>query len=151
MEIPDWVMLLPPINASLNGMAGMLLLLGYFQIKHQKPRAHKCLMLAAFLTSVLFLGCYLVYHFALRHYTGHSSKTFPGTGVIRTVYFGILISHVLLAFSVPVLASITIYRGLRSDWERHKRVARITFPVWLYVSITGVIIYFMVYHWPATS
>ena len=148
---PDWVRLLPPINASLNGLATVLLLAGYCLIKQRKQQAHKKVMLSAFGTSVAFLVCYLVYHFALKHYTGHPSKSFPGTGVIRTVYFGILISHVLLAFTVPVLALMTIYRGLKSDWERHKRVARITFPIWLYVSVTGVIIYFMVYHWPTTG
>src|SRR6185369_10833208 len=108
----------------------------------------KTAMLTAFATSILFLTCYLVYHAALKQYTGTSSRAFTGIGIIRPVYFTILISHVVLAAAVPVLASMTIYRGLTSQWDRHKRIARVTFPIWLYVSVTGVIIYALLYHWP---
>jgi protein SCO1/2/putative membrane protein len=145
---PSWVTTLPAINAGLNSLAIILLTAGYLQIKQGNREKHKKLMLTAFATSVLFLVCYLVYHFALNHYTGSSSKKFPGTGTIRTVYLGILLTHVVLAATVPVLAIITIVKGLREQWESHKRFAKITFPIWLYVSVTGVIIYFMVYHWP---
>ena len=145
---PEWVTTLPAVNAGLNFLAGALLVLGYMQIKKGNRATHKKLMLSAFATSIVFLACYLVYHFALNHYTGSSSKKFPGTGVIRTVYLGILLTHVVLATAVPVLAIITIVKGLREQWESHKRIAKITFPIWLYVSVTGVIIYFMVYHWP---
>jgi protein SCO1/2/putative membrane protein len=145
---PSWVTTLPAINAGLNSLAIILLTAGYLQIKQGNREKHKKLMLTAFATSVLFLVCYLVYHFALNHYTGSSSKKFPGTGTIRTVYLGILLTHVVLAATVPVLAIITIVKGLREQWDSHKWFAKITFPIWLYVSVTGVIIYFMVYHWP---
>lgn len=148
---PTWVTTLPAINATLNGLATILLLAGFALIKKGRQDAHRKLMLSAFTMSVLFLGCYLVYHFALKYYTGESSKKFPGTGTIKTVYYCILATHVVLAAAVPFLTSITIYRGLKQQWESHRRIARVTFPVWLYVSVTGVIIYFMVYHWPVPA
>lgn len=148
---PTWVTTLPAINAALNGLATVLLVAGFVQIKKGNRELHKKLMLTTFATSILFLACYLVYHFALHHYTGSSSKKFPGTGTIRTVYLVILATHVVLAAAVPVLAIITIVKGLRQNWASHKRFARITFPIWLYVSVTGVIIYVMVYHWPVTQ
>ena len=105
-------------------------------------------MLSAFVTSMLFLAFYLLYHFSLYHFTGESSRKFAGTGAVLYVYRSILLTHVLLAMAVPVLALVTIQRGLTAQWARHKSLARITFPIWLYVSVTGVIIYFMLYHWP---
>jgi protein SCO1/2/putative membrane protein len=147
-RVPEWVLRLPAINASLNGLATVLLFAGWVLIKLHKPAAHKAAMLTAFAVSMAFLACYLVYHQQLRQWTGSGSHRFEGQGLIRPVYFTILISHVLLAAAVPVLALITIYRGLKGDWERHKRLARVTFPIWLYVSVTGVIIYFILYHWP---
>jgi protein SCO1/2/putative membrane protein len=148
MELPGWVTVLPAVNASLNGLALLLLLTGYTLIRQGKQSQHKRVMLCAFATSIAFLGCYLVYHFALSHYTGEPSKRFPGTGGVKYVYYTILISHVLLAAAVPVLALMTIYRAWKQDWPRHRRIARLTFPIWVYVSATGVIIYLMVYHWP---
>ena len=147
-RVPDWVLRLPAVNASLNGLATVLLCAGWVLIKSNKPRAHKTVMLTAFAVSMAFLACYLVYHQQLRHWTGSGSHRFEGQGPIRPVYYTILISHVTLAAAVPVLASITIYRGLTNQFERHKRLARVTFPIWLYVSVTGVIIYFILYHWP---
>ena len=148
MEAPNWVTTLPAVNAALNGLAFVLLLAGYWQIRRGNLPAHTRLMLSSFAVSIVFLKCYLVYHFALKHYTGSSSQPFLGTGWVRPIYYTILISHVLLAFSVPFLTVITIVRGLAADWERHRRIAKVTFPIWVYVSFTGVIIYFMVYHWP---
>lgn len=142
---PDWVMSLPALNASLNGLATLLLLAGYVMIKKGRVQAHKTLMLSSFATSMVFLGSYLTYHFFVL------SKKFPGTGLIRPIYFLILISHIILAAAVPILASMTIYRALRGDWARHRSIARITFPIWVYVSITGVIIYLMLYHWPVAA
>jgi protein SCO1/2/putative membrane protein len=147
---PEWVPYLPTVNASLNGLATVLLLAGYVLIKLRRPAAHIRTMLTAFSVSIVFLGCYLVYH----AYAG--SVKFTGTGPTRLVYFAILVSHIILAAVVPVLASITIYRGWaaqrgRGTWDRHKRIARITFPIWVYVSVTGVIIYVMLYHWPLFS
>ncbi len=148
MEIPAWVQALPPINAGLNTLASVLLVLGYRAIRQGKREVHKPLMLCAFGVSIVFLGCYLAYHFGLQAATGEASKRFAGTGVARAVYLLILVTHIILAAAVPVLASMTIWRGMRQDWSRHRRLAKITFPIWLYVSVTGVIIYLMVYHWP---
>lgn len=145
---PDWVLMLPAINAGLNGAATLLLLAGYAAIYNMRIGLHKTLMISAFAMSVAFLGCYLTYHFGLHHYTGTSSKPFQGTGPIRPVYFAILISHIILAAAVPVLALMTFYRAFRAQWDRHRQIAKITFPIWLYVSLTGVVIYFMLYHWP---
>ncbi len=139
--MPEWVEHLPAINASLNGLATVLLVMGYSLIRRKRAKAHKRVMLSAFGVSVVFLVCYLVYH----GYAG--SKPFPGTGWVRPVYFSILISHILLAALVPVLAGITIYRGLNEQWDKHRKIARVTLPIWLYVSVTGVMIYGMLYHW----
>jgi protein SCO1 len=146
--MPDWVAVLPTVNASLNGLATVLLIAGYVAIKQGRRTLHRNLMLTTFGTSVVFLACYLTYHFALHHYTGESGKKFLGQGVIRPIYFTILISHILLAVPVAVLACMTIYRAWRQRWEAHRQLARITYPIWLYVSITGVVIYCMLYHWP---
>ena len=146
--VPGWILRLPAVNASLNGLATVLLFAGWVLIKSHKPAAHKAVMLTAFGVSAAFLTCYLIYHFQLHHYTGSGSREFQGQGAIRLVYFPMLISHILLAIGVAVLAPATISLALRSQWDRHKRLARATFPIWLYVSVTGVIIYFMLYHWP---
>lgn len=145
--VPEWVALLPTVNAGLNGLATVLLLTGFLLIKRGRREAHARVMVSAFGTSIVFLVCYLTYHFALHHYTGESGKKFGGVGAIRLIYFVILITHVLLAMTVPVLASMTIYRAWRQNWEGHRRLARITFPIWVYVSVTGVIIYALLYHW----
>jgi protein SCO1/2/putative membrane protein len=148
VNAPNWVYTLPSINAALNTLATVLLVSGYLLIHRGQKVAHKRVMLSAFATSVLFLVFYLTYHFALKHYTGVSSKPFQGQGLIRPIYFTILITHVILAAVVPFLAMVTIYRGLKGQWAKHRRIARITFPIWLYVSLTGVIIYGMLYRWP---
>jgi len=145
--MPAWVSSLPAVNASLNGLAFGLLVCGWVLIRRGHRDAHKRTMLAAFATSILFLTVYLLYHGAMHHYTGTGQVKFQGTGTIRTVYFAILISHILLAIAVPVLAIVTIRRGLKQQWEAHRRIARITFPIWVYVSLTGVIIYLMLYQW----
>ena len=147
-ELPDWLAALPTVNASLNGLATVLLILGFVLIKQGKRDAHRNVMLTAFGVSVVFLVCYLAYHAGLHHYTGERGKPFTGTGVVRTAYFTILISHVILAAVVPILAIMTIYRGLKENWDGHRKIAKVTFPIWLYVSITGVVIYLMLYHPP---
>lgn len=146
MNAPDWVHLLPSVNAALNGLATVLLVTGYVLIRRGRRELHKRAMLTAFAASIAFLACYLTYHGALQHYTGSGHREFSGAGALKGVYLVILVSHVVLAAAVPVLASITIYRGIKGDWPRHRRIARITFPIWLYVSVTGVIIYWMLYH-----
>lgn len=145
----DWILRLPAVNAVLNGAATVLLLTGFVLIKSGRRDAHKRVMLSAFAVSIAFLACYLTYHFGLRHYTGSSSKPFPAEHPGRPVYLAILLTHVVLAAAVPVLAIVTIVRAYRQDWARHRRIAKITFPIWLYVSVTGVIIYWMLYHWAA--
>jgi len=141
--MPPWVSFLPSVNASLNGAATVLLIVGYVFIRNGKVAAHKRTMLSAFGVSMAFLVCYVVYH----SYAG--SKSYPGSGTSRAVYLTILVSHVVLAATVPWLAMATIYRGLKGDWERHRKIAKVTYPIWLYVSVTGVIIYIMLYHGPA--
>lgn len=130
---------LPALNAILNSCSAILLICGFIMIKRRRIDVHRRFMIAAFITSVLFLISYLTYH-----YTAGATK-FPGTGTIRIVYFTILITHTILAALVPVLAIITLTRATRAQFERHKRIARWTLPIWLYVSVTGVIIYFMLY------
>lgn len=131
---------LSTVNASLNGLATILLALGYIFIRSGREQAHKYTMLSAFGVSVVFLICYLIYHYH------EGSVAFPGTGLIRVIYLVILISHIILAAVVPFLAIWTIYLGLRDYREKHRKIAKITFPIWMYVSVTGVIIYLMLYH-----
>ena len=149
--VPVWVTNLPAVNACLNSIATLLLCAGFVFIKSGRKAAHRNAMLLAFATSAVFLICYLTYHFALQHYTGSSSKRFEGTGTVRTVYFVILISHIVLAALVPVLAGITIFRAWKTNWPAHRKLARVTFPIWLYVSVTGVAIYGMLYHLPVAN
>lgn len=137
---------LPSINAGLNALATVLLLAGYVLIKQRRETAHKRVMYAAFATSVLFLISYLTYHFQ------HTHTRFQGPPPVSYVYYAILLTHVVLAAAVPVLAVITIYRGVRDQRLKHRRIARWTFPIWLYVSVTGVVIYWMLYHlYPAPA
>lgn len=134
-----WVLKLPKLNAALNALSAFLLLAGYRFIRAKKIHAHRLCMGAAFLVSTLFLVSYLVYH----RFAG--SVPFAGQGVIRTVYFAILISHSALAAIVPPLALTALYRAWKGDFDRHAAVARWTLPLWLYVSVTGVVIYAMLY------
>ncbi|WP_239993054.1 DUF420 domain-containing protein [Candidatus Methylomirabilis limnetica] len=131
---------MPTINAALNGTSALLLSLGYLLIRQRKITAHKLCMGAALGTSTLFLMSYLTYHYQV------GSIPFAGHGGIRALYFTILISHTVLAAAIPPLALITVYRALRGRFDRHVRIARWTLPLWLYVSVTGVIIYCMLYH-----
>jgi protein SCO1/2/putative membrane protein len=130
---------LPAVNASLNGTAAVLLVIGYILIRSGRIQAHRRVMLTAFGVSMAFLVCYLIYHAHV------GSVPYQKTGVIRPVYFSILITHTTLAATVPVLAIITLRRGLRADFKRHRKIARWTLPIWLYVSVTGVVVYLMLY------
>jgi uncharacterized membrane protein YozB (DUF420 family) len=130
---------LPHLNALLNAIAATLLTSGYINIKRGRIGAHRACMIAAVMTSALFFVSYITYHAQV------GSKPFPGTGVLRAIYFVILIPHVILAATVPPLAIITLRRGLRRDDDRHRRIARWTLPIWLFVSVTGVIVYLMLY------
>ena len=130
---------LPALNATLNGVAGLFLLSGYYFIRRRQIARHRASMIGAFATSTLFLISYVIYH------ANVGSKPFHGEGPIRIVYFTILISHIILAASVVPLALITLVRGLRRDDARHRRIAKFTWPIWMYVSVTGVIVYWMLY------
>ena len=135
MEIQD----LPALNAALNATAGVFISTGYLFIRQGHQTAHKRCMLAALATSTLFLVSYVVYHAS----TG--SRPYQGEGLSRIVYFTILITHVVLAASVPPLAIVTLTRGLKGRYPQHRKIARWTFPIWMYVSVTGVLVYVLLY------
>ena len=130
---------LPALNATLNGSAAILLLIGYRFIRRGEIQRHRATMLSACAVSTAFLTSYVIYHANI------GSKPFTGQGPIRIVYFAILLTHVLLAATVPPLALVTVIRGLRGRLDRHRAIARWTFPIWLYVSVTGVVVYLMLY------
>ena len=131
---------LPTVNAALNATAAVLLVWGYTLIRRKRIQAHRKVMTAAFVTSCVFLACYLIYHYQV------GSVPFKKTGAIRSVYLSILATHTILAAAVPVLAIITLRRGLAARYDKHRRIAHWTLPIWLYVSVTGVVVYVMLYH-----
>jgi len=141
--LSEIVPVLPHINATLNALATVLLVVGYVQIKRRQEIAHKWTMLACFGVSTVFLACYLTYHFNIPG----GSKRFPSypPDAIRYGYYALLLSHVFLAAAVPFLAVITIWLGLADRRRAHRKIAWWTFPIWLYVSITGVIVYLLLY------
>jgi uncharacterized membrane protein YozB (DUF420 family) len=144
------VEVLPHVNASLNALATVLLIAGYVLIKRRREAAHKWLMLACFGVSIVFLTCYLTYHFNIPG----GSKRFPSypPAVVRYAYRAILLTHIVLAAAVPFLAVATIWLGLADRRQAHRRLAWWTFPIWLYVSITGVVVYLMLYQlYPPTG
>jgi uncharacterized membrane protein YozB (DUF420 family) len=130
---------LPAVNAALNSLSAILLVGGYLFIKSRNIKAHKACMLSAFASSILFLASYLVYHYQV------GSVPFKGQGGIRLVYFTILLTHTILATTVVPLALVTLFRAFKERFDAHRRIARWTFPIWLYVSVTGVIVYWMLY------
>ncbi len=130
---------LPALNAVLNGTYAVFLAVGYLFIRRGHMRRNRACMLTAFETSALFLTSYLIYHAKV------GSVPFQGTGAIRIVYFTILITHVVLAATILPLALLTLSRALKAQFDRHRRIARWTLPIWLYVSVTGVVIYVMLY------
>jgi protein SCO1/2/putative membrane protein len=132
--------ILPSVNAVLNATAAVLLVWGYTLIRRKRFAQHRRVMQTAFVVSCLFLVCYLVYHYQV------GSVRFPKTGVLKTIYLSILGTHTILAAAVPVLAIITLRRGLSARYDKHRRIARWTLPIWLYVSVTGVVVYLMLYH-----
>lgn len=130
---------LPAVNATLNAVSGVLLLIGYGLIRAKKIALHRRVMISAFVTSSLFLVCYIVYHAQV------GSVRFTRQGFVRPLYFTVLVSHVTLAAAVPPLAIVTLSRGLKARYARHRAIARWTFPIWLYVSVTGVLVYVLLY------
>lgn len=135
LELSD----LPTLNAVLNGLAAVLLVIGWVLIRRGRIAAHRAVMLAAFGCSVAFLASYLLYHAQV------GSVRFQGTGALRTVYFTVLVTHSVLAAAVPFLAAVTLFRALQRRFARHRAIARWTLPIWLYVSVTGVAVYWMLY------
>lgn len=130
---------LPTVNAVLNGSAALCLVAGYGFIRRRRIGWHRAAMISAFVLSMGFLTSYLVYHYQV------GSVRFQGTGGVRTAYLSILLTHTVLAAAVPFLAVVTLYRALRGRFARHRRIARWTLPIWLYVSVTGVVVYLMLY------
>lgn len=130
---------LPALNAVLNATSALLLSVGYLFIRQRKVAAHRACMLSAFATSTVFLTSYIIYHSQV------GTTPFPGRGLIRPLYFSILFSHTTLAVTTVPLVLITLSRALRSRFDRHKKIARWTLPIWLYVSVTGVVVYWMLY------
>ena len=130
---------LPAVNAVLNAISACLLVTGFFFIRRKRIAAHRACMIAALVSSTLFLTSYLVYHAQV------GSVRFPGQGGARTLYLSILLTHTVLAATVPVLALITLSRALRRRFPAHRRIARWTLPIWLYVSVTGIVVYWMLY------
>jgi putative membrane protein len=128
---------LPAVNASLNALAASLLVAGWVAIRNKARRLHQYFMVGAFAASALFLICYVTYHFV------HGDTKYQGTGPLRTVYFVILISHVLLSLGIVPMALSTLYFAWKRRFSSHRRIARIALPIWLYVSVTGVVIFFM--------
>jgi uncharacterized membrane protein YozB (DUF420 family) len=140
------VSFLPTLNAMLNATSGILIVIGFIMIRRKRKAAHRACMLGAITCSSLFLISYVVYHVGF----GAGVTRFTGTGWVRTAYHTILISHTILAVTVVPFVIVTLKRALRRDFVRHRKVARWTFPMWLYVSITGVIVYLMLYHFYPT-
>lgn len=143
MPVVELIRIFPAVNASLNALSGVFLLIAYLLIRRKRIQPHKRFMLAACATSVLFLVCYITYH-AMRH--GVVTR-FAGTGFWRGFYMTMLTSHTILAIVIVPLAILSVVNGLRMRVPQHRRVAKWTFPLWMYVSVTGVLVYFFLYHW----
>jgi uncharacterized membrane protein YozB (DUF420 family) len=135
----DYISYLPHLNACLNGTSALLLFSGYSFIRSRNVIAHRACQIAALVVSLLFLTSYLIYHYH------HGATPFPGTGLVRPIYFTILLTHTVLAVVIVPLVILSFYRAFRGDFIRHRRIARLTLPLWLYVSITGVVVYLMLY------
>jgi putative membrane protein len=136
---------LPAVNATLNGLSAMLLGTGYYFIRHKNRRPHRNCMVAAFVTSMLFLACYLTYHGYLAYSLHRGPTVFRDPAWFRPIYLGILLTHTLLAMVIVPLVLATLWRALRGRFELHQRIARWTWPLWMYVSVTGVLIYLLLY------
>jgi uncharacterized membrane protein YozB (DUF420 family) len=141
----DFIFTLPHLNAILNTTSGLFLIAGFIFIRRRRIAAHRASMIAAFVASTIFLISYVLYHSLLAYYLGQGPTKFKGEGFIRPVYFVILITHTILAITVVPFILMTLVRALRGKFEKHRQIARWTLPVWLYVSVTGVIVYLMLY------
>jgi uncharacterized membrane protein YozB (DUF420 family) len=135
----DYITYLPHLNACLNATSAVLLLAGYLSIRSGRISAHRTCQISALVVSLIFLASYLTYHYH------HGATRFQGQGIVRPIYLTILTSHTILAIVIVPLVAMTFYRAFRQDFVRHRRIARVTLPLWFYVSITGVIVYLMLY------
>lgn len=142
--MPEYISYLPHLNAILNSTSAVFLMAGYVCIRLGLIRAHRNCQITAVFTSTVFLVSYLTYHYY------HGDTKFLGQGIVRPIYFAVLISHVILAIVIVPMVLVTLYRALRFDFIKHRRIARWTLPLWLYVSVTGVIVYVMLYHFYPT-
>ena len=138
--MPDYISQLPHLNALLNSTSAIILVNGYRFIRRGRVKAHRNCQIAALVSSTLFLASYLTYHYY------HGATHFLGLGWVRGAYFTILISHTILAVVIVPLIMVTLFQAMRGNFQRHRRVARWTLPLWLYVSVTGVVVYLMLYH-----
>jgi putative membrane protein len=138
--VTDYFSILPHFNAALNASSFVLLTSGYFFIRRKNVKAHRNCQIAALSVSVLFLISYLTYH------AHHGATRFTGQGIARPIYFTILFTHTILAALIVPFVIITVRRAMRGEFQRHRRIARVTLPMWLYVSVTGVVVYLMLYH-----
>lgn len=141
----DILQILPHLNATLNGLSGVFLILGFYFIRTKQISKHRASMLTAFTLSSIFLAFYLIHHAVRTYYFGLGPTKFTGEGIIRPVYFTILTTHTILATVVAPFILVVLWRALKGKFEIHKKLARLVFPIWLYVSITGVIVYLMLY------
>jgi len=142
----DPLQIFPHLNAALNATSGVLLMFGFGFIMRSKVHQHRLCMLSASIVSALFLVSYLTYHSLRTYYLGLGPTKFTGDGIARPIYFTILTSHTILAALVTPFVLLTLWRALKGQFDKHKRIARLVYPVWLYVSITGVAVYVMLYH-----
>lgn len=148
----DLLPIFPHLNATLNSLSAVLLIVGFWNIRKQNRETHRKAMLGAAIVSAVFLVFYLTHHAIRTYMFGLGPTKFTGEGIARPIYFTILTSHTFLAALVAPFVLLTLYRGLKGQFDKHKRVARLVFPVWLYVSITGVVVYLMLYHFfPASN
>ena len=141
----DYLQIFPHLNASLNALSGLFLLTGFIFIMRRNIAAHRFCMLSASIVSALFLLCYVTHHAIRTYYFGLGATKFTGEGIIRPIYFTILTSHTILAVLITPFILVTLRRGLKGWYESHKKLARFVFPIWLYVSTTGVIVYVLLY------
>ena len=141
----DLLQIFPHLNATLNALSGIFLLCGFYFIMKRRVAQHRICMLAASSVSALFLICYLTYHGLRTYYFGIGPTKFTGEGIIRPIYFTILTSHTILAAVVTPFVLVTLWRALKGRFDAHRKIARLVFPVWLYVSTTGVVVYFLLY------
>jgi uncharacterized membrane protein YozB (DUF420 family) len=141
----DLLQIFPHVNAALNATSGVLLLCGFVFIMRTDVHKHRFCMLSASIVSALFLVCYVTYHTLRTYYLGLGPTKFTGEGIVRPIYLTILTSHTILAALVTPFVLLTLWRGLKGNFDAHKRIARLVFPVWLYVSVTGVVVYVMLY------